>query len=156
MDERDRDAVGRPRNARSRDSSGRPLPRGVSGTDRVPDDLELTADDAVTEAQRLLDAKQPFAAHEVLEAAWKAAPSGERALWRALAQLAVGLTHVQRGNTRGAVSLLRRAAGGLDEWHGPVPARLAVTRLAAVAAELAGRMEQGAQPAEPDLRLRLR
>ena len=53
------------------------------------------------EAQRLLDAGLPFHAHEVLEAAWKAAPPDERELWRGLAQLAVGLTHLQRGNGRG-------------------------------------------------------
>jgi hypothetical protein len=61
---RDRDAAGRARNARPRDASGRPLPRGTEGVDRVPEDLELTPDEAVTEAQRLLDAGLPFSAHE--------------------------------------------------------------------------------------------
>ena len=50
----------------------------------------------------------PFHAHEVLEDAWKAAPEAERELWRGLAQLAVGLTHAARGNTRGGVALLER------------------------------------------------
>ena len=107
---RDRDAAGRARNARPRDAAGRPLPRGAAGVERVPDDLVLTAEEAVTEAQRLLDAGLPFAAHEVLEGAWKAAPAAERELWRGFAQLAVGLTHAQRGNARGAVALLERAA----------------------------------------------
>ena len=53
-------------------------------------------------AQRLLDAGRPFQAHELLEAAWKRAPEGERQLWRALAQLAVGVTHALRGNATGA------------------------------------------------------
>ena len=46
----------------------------------------------------------------MLEGAWKAAPADEQALWKGLAQLAVGLTHEQRGNARGAVALLRRGA----------------------------------------------
>jgi hypothetical protein len=44
----------------------------------------------------------------VLEAAWKSGPAEERDLWQGLAQIAVGLTHARRGNTRGAVALLRR------------------------------------------------
>ena len=51
----------------------------------------------------------PFHAHEVLEASWKAAPEPERELWQGLAQLAVGLTHVLRGNPKGATTLLGRA-----------------------------------------------
>ena len=66
--------------------------------------------DALAEAQRLLDGGFPFHAHEVLEGAWKSAPDDERPFWKGLAQLAVGLTHDQRGNRRGAVSLLRRGA----------------------------------------------
>jgi hypothetical protein len=36
---RDRDPAGRPRNARPRDAFGRPLPRGETGEERIPDDL---------------------------------------------------------------------------------------------------------------------
>ncbi|MDT7615117.1 MAG: uncharacterized protein QOF00_2564 [Pseudonocardiales bacterium] len=153
--DRDRDAGGRARNARPRDAAGRPLPRGATGVERVPDDLVLTADEAVTEAQRLLDAGLPFPAHDVLEAAWKASPAAERELWRSLAQLAVGLTHAQRGNTRGAVSLLERAAERLAGWGGPVPAQLDVTGLAAFAGHTA-RLIDGTGPAGADLRPRLR
>src|SRR3954469_968309 len=78
--DRDRDPSGRARNARPRDATGRPLPHGAPGVERVPDDLVLTAEEAVTEAQRLLDAGLPFAAHEILEGAWKAAPAAEREL----------------------------------------------------------------------------
>jgi predicted metal-dependent hydrolase len=58
----------------------------------------------------------PFHAHEVLEEAWKSAPEPERALWRALAQLAVGLTHAGRGNATGASALLRRGAAGIEPY----------------------------------------
>ena len=107
--ERERDARGRAQNARPRDALGRPLPRGSVGVERVPEDLVLEPAPALVEAQRLLDAGMPFHAHEVLEASWKAAPEPERELWQGLAQLAVGLTHVLRGNPKGATTLLGRA-----------------------------------------------
>ena len=113
---RDRDPAGRPRNARPRDALGRPLDpaggpgSGAAGTDRIPDDLVITGAEAAALADRLLRDGRPFHAHEVLEAAWKSGPSGERDLWQGLAQIAVGLTHARRGNARGAVSLLRRGA----------------------------------------------
>jgi len=116
-DQRDRDAAGRARNARPRDAAGRPLPRGAAGVERVPDDLVLGPQESIDEAQRLLDEGMPFHAHEVLEAAWKAAEPAQRELWRGLAQLAVGLTHLQRGNARGAVALLRRGAEHVSHWR---------------------------------------
>jgi len=111
---RDRDELGRARNARPRDATGRPLPHGATAADGavepVADDLALPPVEMLREAQRLLDVGRAFAAHEVLEAAWKSAPDAERSLWQGLAQVAVGLTHVQRGNLRGAVELLRRGS----------------------------------------------
>jgi len=113
---RDRDPAGRPRNARPRDALGRPLDpadgpgSGADGTDRIPDDLVITGAEAAALADRLLRDGRPFHAHEVLEAAWKTGPAGERDLWQGLAQIAVGLTHARRGNARGAVALLSRGA----------------------------------------------
>ena len=118
-DGRDRDPAGRARNNRLRDGLGRPLPRSAAagdGVGRVPDDLLLPPDEALTEAQRLLDAGRPFHAHEVLEASWKAAPPDERDLWQGLAQLAVGLTHRARRNAVGAATLLRRGAAHLTPY----------------------------------------
>lgn len=152
---RDRDEDGRARNARPRDATGRPLPHGATGVERVPEDLVLSADDAVAEAQRLLDAGNPFGAHEVLEGAWKAAPEAERGLWRGLAQVAVGLTHAQRGNARGAVALLDRGADGVRRWVGTPPAGLDVAAVAAHAEVLARRIEGGDPAAPRDLRPRL-
>ena len=127
---RDRDPVGRARNARPRDDFGRPLPYGSPGVVRVPDDLRLEPAAAVVEAQRYLDEGHPFQAHEVLEASWKAAPADERGLWRALAQVCVGLTHAQRGNTAGAVSLLSRGSAGLAAYAGTCPYGISVDRIA--------------------------
>ena len=70
--------------------------------------------EALALARDLLAAGRPFFAHDVLEARWKAAPDGERALWQGLAQVCVGLTHVQRDNAVGAARLLRRGAGTLQ------------------------------------------
>ena len=109
MTDRERDARGRAQNARPRDHLGRPLPRGAEGVPRVPDDLVLPPLPALAEAQRLLDARLPFHAHEVLEGTWKAAAPNERDLWQGLAQFAVGYTHLLRGNLAGTMTLLRRA-----------------------------------------------
>lgn len=114
--DRDRDADGRPRQARPRDALGRPLrygdPRGVPS---VPDE-PLPPADALVAAQALLDSGRAFSAHEVLEAVWKAAPPPERDLWQGLAQLCVGITHHQRGNPRGAATVLDRAATRLARY----------------------------------------
>ena len=121
---RDRDPAGRPRNARPRDALGRPLDpadgpgSGADGTDRIPDDLVITGAEAAALADRLLRDGRPFHAHEVLEAAWKTGPAGERDLWQGLAQIAVGLTHARRGNARGAVALLSRGAERVRGYQG--------------------------------------
>ncbi|MEU2286546.1 DUF309 domain-containing protein [Streptomyces sp. NPDC013178] len=113
---RDRDGEGRARNARPRDGLGRPLPYGAAGVERQPEGVVRTPEESVAEAQALLDAGKPFHAHEVFEDAWKSGPEAERTLWRGLAQLAVGLTHVARGNVTGGPRLLRRGAGAVEEW----------------------------------------
>jgi predicted metal-dependent hydrolase len=157
---RDRDEQGRARNARPRDAAGRPLPRGADGVDRVPEDLVLEPDEAVTEAQRLLDEGLPFQAHEVLEGVWKASGPPTRELWRALAQVAVGLTHAQRGNARGAVSLLERGAEGVRTWRAgatvPTPAGLDLDALTRHADELVERIGTDGEASEGSLRPRLR
>jgi predicted metal-dependent hydrolase len=115
MPDRDRDESGRAHNLRPRDALGRPLPHGSTGVERIPDDLQLSAQDSLTYAQELIDRGLAFSAHEVLEAAWKNAPAADRGMWQGLAQLAVGITHVQRGNTAGATAVLRRAAERLSQ-----------------------------------------
>ena len=153
--DRDRDQVGRPKNARPRDALGRPLPRGAAGTEPLSDDLVLPPAQTLAEAQRLLDEGRAFAAHEVLEGTWKGtAPADERDLWRGLAQLAVGITHAQRGNTVGAARLLRRAADRIAPWAENPPHRIAAGAIMAWAREAADRIErQGREqlPAPPRL-----
>jgi len=145
---RDRDAAGRPRNARPRDELGRPLPRDASGAPPPPEEQALGPDAALTEAQRLIDSGRAFRAHEVLEASWKAAPPAERDLWQGLAQVAVGLTHAQRGNARGAAALLRRGGLRVAGYADSAPHGIAAEAVARFAADLADRIERdGLDPA---------
>jgi hypothetical protein len=164
--QRDRDAAGRARNARPRDSLGRPLPwSATQDVPRIPDDLVISPAEAAELGGRLLAAGQPFHAHEVFEAAWKSVPGPERELWRGLAQIAVGLTHARRGNARGAVALLRRGADHVAECAealsgGDVadvdPALLDPASVAAQAADLAQRIERDGLTGLPEADLRLK
>jgi hypothetical protein len=144
MVERDRDESGRPRSTRPRDALGRPLPPGSEGTPRIPDDLDLPPAETLTYAQDLLDRGMAFNAHEVLEAAWKNGPDDEKAMWQALAQLAVGITHVQRGNIKGAITVLRRASGRLAGGAGPARHNVDVSGLVDFADALMNDLAAGA------------
>ncbi len=112
---RDRDEAGMPRQQRPRDALGRPLPYGAAGVEPVPE-VALPPQQTLDVARGLVRGGRPFAAHEVLEARWKAGPDEERGLWQGLAQLCVGLTHAARGNTVGADRLLDRGADRLQEY----------------------------------------
>jgi uncharacterized protein len=136
---RDRDEVGRARNARPRDALGRPLARDAAGEPLTSDEV-LQPALALAAAQQLIDSRRPFHAHEVLEAVWKAAPDAERDLWRGLAQLAVGLTHALRGNAHGAATLLQRGADRLGGYPAAGPHRIDVAGLRAASTSLAGQI----------------
>jgi hypothetical protein len=115
MRNRDRDSDGRARQARPRDELGRPLPYGAAGVEPVSEE-PLPPDETVAYARRLVRDGRAFAAHEVLEARWKAGPAEERNLWQGLAQLCVALTHAGRGNETGAARLVDRGAQRLGEY----------------------------------------
>jgi hypothetical protein len=112
---RDRDAGGRPRQARPRDALGRPLPYGTEGVEPVSEE-PLPPTQTVEVARQLVREGRPFAAHEVLEARWKAGPPDERDLWQGLAQVCVGLTHAARGNSVGGLRLVERGAERLTRY----------------------------------------
>lgn len=151
---RDRDALGRPRNARPRDGLGRPLPRGSGpGVERVPDDLALPVDDAIALAQSYLDSGRPFHAHEVLEALWKSQPADERDLWQGLAQIAVGITHALRGNAKGANELLARGSDRVRRYVGDTHG-IAVAKVLATADELIESLNAQRNPQLEPLQLR--
>jgi uncharacterized protein len=154
--DRDRDEMGSARSSRPRDALGRPLPHGSTGVPRIPDDLALSAAESLSYAQELLDSGLAFNAHEVLEAAWKTAPESERELWQGLAQLAVGITHVQRGNAAGAKAVLGRAAERLAQSRHPAPHDIDAEGLAEHARRLIGDLLQRSEIDAQRLRPRLR
>lgn len=149
MPERERDAAGKPLNARPRDGLGRPLPRGSAGIERIPDDLRLPPDESIAKAQELLDAGMPFHAHEVFEGTWKDSPEQERLLWQGLAQLAVGLTHLLRGNRVGACSLLGQGHDRIRGYEVDPPYGLDIAGLLDWSEALLRAIEADSVPASP-------
>lgn len=149
--DRDRNAEGRPENARPRDRFGAPLPRGSvdeMAHRQEPADVVTSVTQALDEAIRLFDQERFFEAHEFLEYVWKSdeIAADDRDFWKGVTQVAVGCCHVQRGNATGAVTLLRRAARYLK----PYPSAYAgvdAARLAGDAVRLADRVgDDGATP----------
>lgn len=149
MPERERDASGKPLNARPRDGLGRPLARGSRGIERIPDDVRLPPDESIVAAQELLDAGRPFHAHEILEGTWKNSPGPERALWQGLAQLAVGLTHLLRGNTVGARSLLGQGHDRIRDYEVDPPYGLDIAGLLNWSDTLIDHLDAGEIPRAP-------
>jgi hypothetical protein len=91
---------------------------------------------------RLFNQQQFFDAHEVLEDVWRAAPAKEKKFLQGLIQLAVALHHHSRGNTVGALSLLKRAARNLAAE--PRQSRgIRVAELLHSIEQCAGAIEQG-------------
>jgi predicted metal-dependent hydrolase len=122
----------------------------------MPDDYAAPPGEALAHAQRLLDDDRPFHAHEVLEAIWKAAPADERELWRGLAQVAVGLTHVRRGNAQGAQALLERAADRIAPYEPGPPYGIDVGGIVRQVRALVTRIETDGIDAVTDADLSLR
>jgi hypothetical protein len=113
---RDRNAEGRPENARPRDRFGAPRPRGE--VDEMPGRVDpaavcQTVSQALATAADLFDQQRFFEAHEFYEWAWKGpvTAAADRPFFKGMAQLAVGYCHTQRGNAPGARALLQR---GID------------------------------------------
>ncbi len=123
------------RNLRPRDRLGRPLPYGSDGFEPPVWAPPTSPVEALQLAQQLLDDGLPFYAHEVLEDQWKAAPESERDLWRGMAQLAVGQTHLARGNRTGALSVIGRGARAIEPYRNEAPYGLDVAGLLTWAAD---------------------
>lgn len=101
--------------------------------------MSRTAEQTISEAQRLLDIGRPFHAHEVFEDAWKAARGhADAGLWKGLAQLAVGWTHRLRGNPAGAERLLHRADVALAPYTDASPYGIDIAALRAWAQQQPG------------------
>ena len=157
--ERDRNDDGRPENARPRDRFGAPLPRDAEDEmpDRVePEDVVDTVEETVARAVTLFDERRFFEAHEFFEWAWKGPMTADdqRPLFKGLAQLCVGYTHIQRGNATGATSLLQRGIDHVGPFgsagHG-IDLTRAVQDARGVLAELEATAGAPAEARQPDL-----
>jgi hypothetical protein len=138
--QRDRDPAGRPKNARPRDELGRPLPR--EATNRMPEEEPASSpEEALERGIEHFNAGRYFQAHEAWEEGWHPSLGPERDFWQGLTQLAVGLTHRQRGNAHGAATLLRRAARRLRAY-GEEHMGVAVGPLVAFAEDAASLIEK--------------
>jgi predicted metal-dependent hydrolase len=71
---------------------------------------------AVREALALVRAGDGFAAHEVLEDLWRAAPAPERDLYQGLVHVAVATYQESRGNEVGRRRQLEKAARRLGRY----------------------------------------
>jgi hypothetical protein len=69
---------------------------------------------ALAEGLRCYRAEEFFLAHEHWEAVWLEAKEPEKTFLQALIQTAAAFHHLQRGNKKGAVSLLRAALRRLE------------------------------------------
>lgn len=138
---RDRDAAGRARNSRPRDDLGRPLPYGSDNVERQPEGVVRTPTETIAQAQALLDEGKPFHAHEVFEDAWKSSSGSDRELWKGLAQLAVGLTHLGRGNKPGAHTLLQRGSRAVAAFSDQPPYDLDIAGIVRWSAALTTRLD---------------
>ena len=149
--DRDRNAAGRPENARPRNRFGAPLPRG--SVDELahrqePEEVVDSVAEAFDQAVALFDQQRFFEAHEFLEYVWKSdeIAAADRDFWKGVTQVAVGCCHVQRGNATGAVTLLERATRYMSPYP-PVYAGVAADALAAAALRLAAEVrDAGASP----------
>ncbi|HUH06865.1 MAG TPA: DUF309 domain-containing protein [Egibacteraceae bacterium] len=149
--DRDRNADGRPENARPRDRFGAPLPRGAVDElahRQEPDAVVRSAEEALRIAVTLFDERRFFEAHEFLEYVWKSdeIPEADREFWKGVTQVAVGCCHGQRRNDAGAVALLERAEGYLSSYPSPHEG-IDTAALRAVALDVAAQVrEHGASP----------
>jgi hypothetical protein len=72
------------------------------------------ADDPIAAGVRLIQAREWYEAHEVLEVPWRLASGEEKLAIQALIQAAVSLEHLRRGSPRGAWGQWRKAREKMD------------------------------------------
>ena len=105
-----------------RDLLGRPAPPGTRPESTLrSDSLPSSATEAFERGVQRFDAARFFEAHELFEQVWRSPETGpaDRPFWKGVTQVAVGFCHVQRGNARGALTLLDRAIRNLEAFPSP-------------------------------------
>jgi nicotinate phosphoribosyltransferase len=114
---------------RPRDEFGRPLPWGSQSHITLLDYERFSIERNHELAIDYFNDRQFFPAHEAWEGAWrKAIGSRDEEFFNGLAKLGAGLTHVQRGNSRGARTLIEKAIDRIGP-HGPAHRGILVARL---------------------------
>jgi len=134
---------------RPRDPFGRPLPRGVPTQLPMEDFDALSSEENHALGIAHFNAGRFFAAHEAWETCWKATADPEaRQFFKGLAQIAAGYVHLQRGNPRGAQTLLRRGAAhlGLTEFSPVLDRRRLIDMVLAHADEVEQATQHNLQP----------
>jgi predicted metal-dependent hydrolase len=120
---------------RPRDHLGRPLAWGADNVLQLPDFDAMSIEQNHEAARRFVAEREFFGAHEAWETAWKQARgTGDEEFFKGLSQMGAGYVHLLRGNSHGAITLLRRAAGrvgGYPDGHRGVPTRALEARLRA-------------------------
>jgi predicted metal-dependent hydrolase len=130
------------------------LPRGSTdelNQDGEPEEVVGSAQEACRRGIELFDERRFFEAHEFFEYIWKAddVDDRDRRFWKGVTQVAVGCCHAQRGNDRGALALLERAAGHLRRFASP-HCGIDTTALVAVARSVAEQVRQRGASASLD------
>ena len=103
------------------------------------------ADDLFRRGVALFNGVRYWHAHEAWETLWRAAPEDERDFYQGLIQVAAGLLHLQRRNSRGARNKLTEGLARLRPYQ-PAHHDILVTELVAKARSLLNDLEQGYIP----------
>ena len=112
-------------------------------------------DDRVRRAIDCFNAKDYFAAHELLEESWREAEAEVQPLYEAMIRIAVALhLRVNRGARRGSLNLLQQALVRLDDLR-PVCASIDTARLYDDVSAYAERLRAAPGPASLLERFRL-
>ncbi|MBV8772176.1 MAG: DUF309 domain-containing protein [Deltaproteobacteria bacterium] len=82
----------------------------------LPHPMDSNSNPCFAEGIRLFNQGHFFEAHEVWEQIWKEAEGEERIFYQGIIQTAAALTHVQRGNYQGAVSVYLKSRPKLDRF----------------------------------------
>lgn len=134
---------------RPRDEFGRPLPWGSESKLELLDYDSLSVEENEELAIDYFNRRQFFPAHEAWEAAWrKVRGTPEEEFFNGLAKLGAGLTHIQRGNAHGALTLIGKARRRIASY-GPAHRGIDVTKLARDLDALAGSIAAAARDRRP-------
>lgn len=136
-----------PKQERPRDEFGRPLPWGSESRIALLDFDSLPLAQNHELAIEYFNQEQFFSAHEAWEAAWRQARGGgDEQFYNGLAKLGAGLTHIQRGNSYGARTLIGKAIERIEPY-GPYHQNLDLMSLCSdLRALLASLADRGPAP----------